>query len=177
MVVPGLCVWLTGLPCAGKTTLANHLRPMFESRGRRVTVLDGDAVRAHLSKGLSFSREDRDTNVLRIGWVASQIVFHGGVVLCAVVSPYEDTRDRLRRLFPEGMFVLVHIDTAPSLCERRDTKGMYAKARAGLIRGFTGVDDPYERPANPDLRIDTAAMDPESNARRIFQFVEEKKFI
>ncbi len=171
----GFCIWLTGLPSAGKTTLAKKVTEMLEERGRRVTMLDGDAVRAHLSAGLGFSREDRDTNVLRIGWVAAQIVFHGGAVVCAVVSPYEETRQRVRALFPRHEFVLVHVDTPALVCEARDAKGMYAKARAGLIRGFTGVDDPYERPVNPELRLDTDGSNPDINGSRILQFLEDEK--
>jgi sulfate adenylyltransferase len=173
----GFCVWFTGLPSAGKTTLANHLTRVIEARGRRVTNLDGDVVRTHLSRELGFSREDRDTNVLRIGWVASQIVVHGGVVVCAVVSPYEKTREQLRKLFGEREFMLVHVDTPAEICEARDAKGMYAQARAGVIRGFTGVDDPYERPLHPDLRLNTEGTGPDVNAGRILQYLEDEQFL
>lgn len=170
----GLCVWFTGLPCAGKSTIAKVLVEMFLERGRQVTWLDGDVVRTHLSKGLGFSREDRDANVLRIGYVASEIVRHNGVAICAAVSPYGAARTQVRSMFPEGQFALVYVDTPTEVCETRDVKGMYAKTRRGEITGFTGVDDPYEPPLDADVVLDTVSQSPEENTGRIVDFLTEK---
>jgi sulfate adenylyltransferase len=142
-----------------------------------VTVLDGDVVRTHLSRGLGFSAEDRDTNIRRIGFVASEIVRHGGVVLCAAVSPYRATRNDVRNMVGSDHFVEVFMDTPLEVCESRDTKGMYAKARRGEIKGFTGIDDPYEPPENAEIVMETVRADPESNARRILDFLASRGFI
>jgi sulfate adenylyltransferase len=165
--VQGFCVWFTGLSGAGKSTIAEVLTILLLERGRQVTVLDGDVVRTHLSKGLGFSKEDRDTNIRRIGFVAAEIVRHNGAVLCAAVSPYEATRNECRSMVGDDRFMLVYVDTPLAVCEQRDTKGMYAKARRGEIRGFTGVDDPYEPPADADLVLRTTDCSPEENARAI----------
>jgi len=156
-ITRGFTVFLTGLSGAGKTTIAYALRDLLqEATGRPVTLLDGDEVRRHLSSELGFSREDRDLNVRRIGWGASEIVRHGGMAICAPIAPYEAVRNEVRQMIePLGGFVLVHVATPLETCEARDRKGLYAKARAGLIPNFTGVSDPYEPPANAALTIDT----------------------
>ncbi|MHC4504766.1 MAG: bifunctional sulfate adenylyltransferase/adenylylsulfate kinase [Planctomycetota bacterium] len=173
----GFCVWFTGLPCAGKSTIAEVLAVMLMERGRRVTVLDGDVVRTHLSKGLGFSREGRDTNILRIGFVASEIARHGGAVICAAVSPYAAARNRVRLMVGEDRFVMVHVDTPLEVCEQRDVKGMYARARAGEITGFTGVDDPYEAPMSPDIVAKTVHCSPEDGAREIAKLLAARGFL
>ncbi len=163
----GFCVWFTGLPCAGKSTLAKVLVELLTAAGRRVSLLDGDVVRTHLSKGLGFSRQDREANLLRIAFVASEIVRHNGVAVCAAVSPYRDVRGRIRAMFPEGQFLLVYVDTPVEVCEARDVKGMYAAARRGLLKGFTGVDDPYEPPDDAEIVIRAAECGPEEGAAEI----------
>jgi sulfate adenylyltransferase len=173
----GFCVWLTGLPCAGKSTVAEILTAALLERGRQVTVLDGDVVRTHLSKGLGFSKEDRDENILRIGFVASEVVRHHGAVIAAAVSPYHAARSRVRRLFPDDSFVLVYVDTPLPVCEERDVKGLYAKARRGELKGFTGVDDPYEPPPDAELVLDGHGVSPADNARRIVDYLIGKGFL
>jgi sulfate adenylyltransferase len=157
----GWCVWLTGLSGAGKSTIAQILDARLTARGRIVTLLDGDVVRTHLSKGLGFSKQDRDTNILRIGFVAAEIVRHRGIVIVAAVSPYESTRNQVRDMVGRAAFVLVHVATPLAVCEQRDVKGLYAKARRGEIKGFTGVDDPYEPPDFPDVVLTTIDCDAE----------------
>ena len=173
----GLCVWLTGLSCAGKSVTAAVLTSLLLERGRQVTVLDGDVVRTHLSKGLGFSREDRDTNIRRIGFVASELVRHGGSVLCAVISPYRATRDQCRNMVGPDRFIEVFINTPLSVCEQRDAKGLYAKARRGEIKGFTGIDDPYEPPLSPELVLETTDQSPEENAQRIVDYLLKQGFL
>ena len=173
----GFCLWFTGLSGAGKSTIAEVLTVLLLERGRQVTVLDGDVVRTHLSKGLGFSKEDRDTNIRRIGFVASEIVRHNGAVICAAVSPYEATRNECRSMVGEDRFLLVYVDTPIEICERRDPKGMYAKARRGEIKNFTGVDDPYEVPPNPDLILTATNCSPEQNARRIIDYLLAGDFL
>jgi sulfate adenylyltransferase len=173
----GVCLWFTGLSGAGKSTIAEILAVLLMERGRQVTVLDGDVVRTHLSKGLGFSKEDRDTNIRRIGFVASEIVRHHGVVICAAVSPYRATRNECRSAIGEDRFIEIFVDTPLEVCEQRDTKGMYAKARRGEIRGFTGIDDPYEPPLRPELRLSTTDCSPEDNARKLIGFLAERGFL
>jgi sulfate adenylyltransferase len=173
----GFCIWFTGLSGAGKSTTADILTTLLMERGRQVTVLDGDVVRTHLSKGLGFSKEDRDINILRIGFVASEIVRHNGVALCAAVSPYRAARNEARKMVGENNFVMVYVDTPIEVCEQRDSKGMYARARRGEIKGFTGVDDPYEPPVNPEITLDTVHLDAEGNARRIISYLVEQGFL
>ncbi len=168
----GMCLWFTGLSGSGKSTTAQILTSLIYEYGRRVTVLDGDVVRTHLSKGLSFSREDRDVNIRRIGFVAGEIVHHGGLVICAAISPYRATRDEVRNMIPDG-FMEVFVDTPLEVCEERDTKGLYAKARRGEIKGFTGIDDPYEPPTHPEITLDTVKFTPEENARHIIKVMLE----
>jgi adenylyl-sulfate kinase len=173
---PGVTVFLTGLSGAGKSTIADALIAELDAEGRPVTVLDGDVVRTHLSSELSFSKEHRDLNIRRIGFVAGEVVKHGGTVVVAAIAPYETAREEARKLVEEhGRFVLEHLATPLEVCEARDVKGLYAKARAGEIPEFTGVSDPYEPPARAEVTIDTsvtplaesvarirAAMDPAS---------------
>ncbi|MBN2550293.1 MAG: bifunctional sulfate adenylyltransferase/adenylylsulfate kinase [Anaerolineales bacterium] len=172
----GVCLWFTGLSGSGKSTTSEILTSLLLERGRQVTVLDGDVVRTHLSKGLGFSREDRDTNILRIGYVASEISHHGGIVICAAISPYRATRNEVRKMVGEN-FVEIFVDTPIEVCEQRDVKGMYARARRGQITGFTGVDDPYEAPVNPEITLDTVNNDAAQNARWIIAHLEERGFI
>ncbi|HEX2910729.1 MAG TPA: bifunctional sulfate adenylyltransferase/adenylylsulfate kinase [Chloroflexia bacterium] len=169
----GFCIWFTGLSGAGKSTISEILTVLLLERGRQATVLDGDVVRTHLSKGLGFSREDRDANILRIGFVAGEIASHGGAVICAAISPYQTTRNEARKMVGEN-FIEVYVDTPLEVCEQRDTKGMYAKARRGEIKGFTGIDDPYEPPVQPELHLTTVNTTPEENAYRIIAFLEQQ---
>ena len=170
----GFTLWFTGLSGSGKTTIAHLVGPELERRGLVVDYLDGDTVRTHLSKGLGFSKEDRDTNIERIGWVAARLTRHGAAVIAAAISPYAATRRRARDLVGEwGAFVEVHLATSVEECARRDVKGLYEKAFRGEIKGFTGVDDPYEDPSAPELRIDTEEHEPEESARLIVAKLEE----
>ena len=170
----GFTLWFTGLSGSGKTTIAHLVGPELERRGHVVEYLDGDTVRTNLSKGLGFSKEDRDTNIERIGWVAARLTRHGAAVIAAAISPYEETRQKARDLVEEwGTFVEVHIATSVEECARRDVKGLYEKAFAGEIKGFTGVDDPYEEPKNPEIKIETEEHDPEESARIIVDRLEQ----
>ena len=158
----GFALWFTGLSGSGKTTIAHLVGPELDQRGAIVEYLDGDTVRTQLSKGLGFSKEDRDTNIERIGWVASRLVRHGAAVICAAISPYEETRRKARDMIEEqGPFVEVFVRASVEECARRDVKGLYEKAFAGEIKGFTGVDDPYEEPENAEVVIDTEGQTPE----------------
>ncbi len=173
----GVCIWFTGLSGAGKSTTAAVLTVLLLEHGRQVTELDGDVVRTQLSKGLGFSKEDRDTNIRRIGFVASEIVRHGGVVVCATVSPYRATRNDVRNMVGKDRFVEVFVDTPLEVCEQRDVKGMYTKARRGEIKGFTGIDDPYEPSPYPEVRLDTVSHTPEENARLILEYLLRQGFV
>jgi len=173
----GVCLWFTGLSGAGKSTTAEILTNLLHEKGRRVTLLDGDVVRTHLSKGLGFSKADRDTNILRIGFVASEIVRHGGIAICAAVSPYRVARNEVRNLVGKDNFIEIFVDTPLEICERRDTKGMYAKARRGEIKDFTGIDDVYEMPENAEITLDTVNISVDENARTILRFLTEGGFI
>jgi sulfate adenylyltransferase len=173
----GICIWFTGLPCSGKSTISEILGTLLMENGRRVTMLDGDVVRTHLSRGLGFSREDRETNLRRIGFVASEIVRHGGVVVCAVVSPFDSTRHQIRNMVGGDNFLLAYVNTPAEVCENRDVKGFYAKARAGELKHFTGVDDPYEAPQDADLVLETLGSTPEDNARKVVDLLRERGFI
>ena len=173
----GICIWFTGLSGSGKSTTAEILVSMLLERGRQITLLDGDVVRTHLSKGLGFSREDRDANILRIGYVGSEIARHGGLVITAAISPYLATRTDVRKLVGEERFIEVFVDTPIEVCEERDVKGMYAKARQGIITGFTGVDDPYEAPINPEITLDTVNFTPEQNAAKIVRYLEVNGYL
>ncbi len=170
----GFTLWFTGLSGAGKSTIAQHVGSVLEDRGRAVEYLDGDVVRTHLSKGLGFSREDRDTNIERIGWVASRLTRHGATVVVSAISPYEETRQKARSMVEEfGAFVEVFVQASVEACAERDTKGLYAKAFAGEIKEFTGVSDPYEEPANPELIVPTEIETPEESAERVLGRLDE----
>jgi sulfate adenylyltransferase len=173
----GFCLWFTGLSGSGKSTIAQAVVPMLLERGRQLTILDGDVVRTHLSKGLGFSKEDRDTNILRIGFVAGEIARHNGTVLCAAISPYARTRNEVKKIIGHDRFIEVYVDTPLEVCEARDVKGLYAKARAGEIKGFTGIDDPYEAPRVPEIRLSTENKSPEENAYELIEFLSEKGFV
>ena len=163
----GLCVWFTGLSGAGKSTTAEILTELLLEHGRRATLLDGDVVRTQLSQGLGFSTADRDTNIRRIGFVASEVVRHGGIAVCAAVSPYRATRDDVRNAMAVGRFLEVYVNTPLEICELRDPKGIYARARKGEMKNVTGIDDPYEEPCNPEVTLDTVGNTAEENARQI----------
>jgi len=170
----GFVVWLTGLSAAGKSTIGAIVADGLEERGLLVERLDGDVVRTHLSKGLGFSKEDRDTNIERIGWVASRLARAGAAVVVSAISPYEEARERARSLVEEhAAFVLVYVATSLEECERRDPKGLYQKARAGQIAEFTGVSDPYEPPEHPELVINTEGRTPEESAALVLEKLVE----
>ena len=173
----GFCVWFTGLSGAGKSTTAEALAEMLLEKGRQTTMLDGDVVRVNLSQGLGFSRADRDTNIRRIGFVAAEIARHGGAVICAAVSPYRATRNEARNLAGADNFIEVFVDTPLEICEQRDTKGMYAKARRGEIKQFTGIDDPYETPEHAEITLATTTKTPAENALAIMDFLAGKGFV
>jgi sulfate adenylyltransferase len=173
----GLCIWFTGLSGSGKSTIANALSPMLLERGRQATTLDGDVVRTHLSKGLGFSKEDRDTNILRIGFVAGEIARHNGTAICAAISPYRKTRNEARKMVGSDRFVEVYVNTPLEVCEERDVKGLYARARRGEIKGFTGIDDPYEEPVNPEISVSTVDRTPEECAKQIVDYLENHGFL
>ncbi|MGD9697001.1 MAG: adenylyl-sulfate kinase [Thermoleophilia bacterium] len=174
----GFTLWFTGLSGSGKTTIAEIVGPELEARGHVVDYLDGDVVRTHLSKGLGFSKEDRDTNIERIGWVASRLTRAGAVTLVSAISPYADTRATARKWIEEhGAFVEIFVDTSVQECANRDVKGLYAKAFAGEITGFTGVDDPYEAPASPEVHIRTEQESPEESARAVLLALEGRGLI
>jgi sulfate adenylyltransferase len=172
----GFTVFFTGLPSSGKSTLANVLLvKLLEIGGRPVTLLDGDIVRTHLSSELGFSKEHRDINIRRIGFVASEITKNGGIALCAPIAPYDATRKDVRAAIEAGGgFILVHVSTPIEVCEQRDRKGLYAKARAGIVKEFTGISDPYEVPADAELSIDTSDITPEEGAQAIILHLERK---
>ncbi|MBI5841134.1 MAG: bifunctional sulfate adenylyltransferase/adenylylsulfate kinase [Chloroflexi bacterium] len=176
----GFCIWFTGLSGSGKSATTQVLTSLLLERGREVAILDGDVVRTHLSKGLGFSKEDRDTNILRIGFVAGEIAHAGGTVICAAISPYRATRREARKMVGEN-FVEVYMDTPVEVCEERDVKGLYAKARAAMAEGhpmgFTGVDDPYEPPIEPEITLQGFGATPEDNARKILAHLEQQGYI
>lgn len=167
---PGFTVWLTGLPCSGKSTLARALARSLFDRGHLVEIFDGDVVRRNLTKGLGFSREDRETNVRRIGYVADLVARNGGISLVAAISPYREVRQDVRR--NASRFVEVFVDAPLPTCETRDVKGMYARARAGEMKNFTGVDDPYETPVDPDVVVKTAECTVEEGVAAILSGLE-----
>ncbi|HVG64684.1 MAG TPA: adenylyl-sulfate kinase [Actinomycetota bacterium] len=169
----GVTVWFTGLPSAGKTTIANLVGERLAQGGRPVEVLDGDVVRSHLSRGLGFSKADRDENIRRIGYVAGLLTGHGVTVLVSAVSPYRAVRDELRTTIGRvGGFLEVHVATDLATCRARDVKGLYARQARGELRGLTGVDDPYEPPLAPELVLDTAVEPPEASADRVLAVLE-----
>ena len=175
----GVTIFFTGLSGSGKSTIANVLLTKFlEMGGRPVTILDGDLVRKHLSSELGFSKEHRDINIRRIGYVASEITKNGGIAICAPIAPYEAVRKQVREMIePVGGFVLVHVATPLETCEQRDRKGLYAKARAGIVKEFTGISDPYEAPTKAEVVINTAELSPEEAAQEIILHLEQQGFI
>lgn len=172
----GAVIWLTGLPSAGKSTIASALAPALRARGERVEVLDGDVVRENLSKGLGFGKEDRDINIRRIGFVAELLARNGVKVITAAISPYRAIRDEVRAMAGEH-FLEVYVATPLEVCESRDVKGLYAKARSGQLTGFTGVDDPYEPPLNPEVEIATQGQTVEESAARIIDALVERGYL
>lgn len=175
----GFALFFTGLSGAGKSTIAQAvIARLLENSARSITLLDGDEVRTHLSRGLGFSREDRAANVSRIGYVASEIVRHGGIAVCAPIAPYRDVRAEVRaRVENFGSFIEIHVDTELATCEARDRKGLYAQARAGKIPHFTGISDPYEAPLNPALRLNGAGGDPASLATQVVALLRNRGLI
>ena len=174
----GFTLWFTGLSGYGKSTIAHLVGPELERRGQIVEYLDGDTVRTHLTKGLGFSKEDRVTNIERIGWVASRITRHGGAVIVAAISPYAETRARARQMIEEfGPMVEVFVGASVEECARRDVKGLYEKAFKGEIKEFTGVSDPYEQPEQPELALDTEGESPENSAQKVIAKLEELALI
>jgi adenylylsulfate kinase len=174
----GFTLWFTGLSGAGKTTIADLVRPELERRGLLVEWLDGDEVREHLSKGLGFSKEDRDTNIDRIGWVASRLTRHGAAVIVSAISPYKEARDKARAMVEEhGTFIEVFVDASVEECARRDVKGLYEKAFRGEIKEFTGVSDPYEAPTSAEICIESEHEEPHVSAQRIVQLLEERGLV
>jgi sulfate adenylyltransferase len=175
----GFTVFFSGLPSSGKSTLANVLMvKLLEIGGRPVTILDGDIVRKHLSSELGFSREHRNLNIARIGYVASEITKNGGIALCAPIAPYDAVRKQVRAMIePHGGFLLIHVSTPIAVCEQRDRKGLYAKARAGIVKEFTGVSDPYEVPEDAGLSIDTAERSAEECVQAILLHLEKEGYI
>jgi len=173
----GFCIWFTGLSGSGKSATTQVLTDLLLERGKILTVLDGDVVRTHLSKGLGFSKEDRDTNILRIGFVAGELVRHGGA---AAISPYRNARNEARKMVGDN-FIMIHMDTPVEVCEQRDVKGLYAKARQAMLdgkpMGFTGVDDPYEEPIDPEITLAGVGVTPEENARKIVAYLEGQGYI
>jgi adenylylsulfate kinase len=172
----GFTLWFTGLSGAGKTTITNVLVKKLIQRGSKLEVLDGDVVRENLSKGLGFSKEDRDTNIRRIAFVANLLSRNGVPVITAAISPYRAIRDEARQMM-DDRFIEVYAKASVEVCEERDTKGLYAKARAGEIKEFTGVSDPYEEPVNPEITVETAEQTPEESAQQILTYLEDHGFI
>jgi adenylyl-sulfate kinase len=171
----GFTIWFTGLSGAGKSTLAEALQPALRARGHKVEILDGDVVRTNLSKGLGFSKEDRDTNILRIGFVAHLLSRNGVAVITAAISPYRDIRDQNRGLI--GEFVEVYAKCSIEELTRRDVKGLYEKALRGEIQNFTGISDPYEEPLNPEVVVDTEMETVEESLNKILSYLEEQGYI
>jgi adenylylsulfate kinase len=172
----GFTVWFTGLSGSGKSTIAEMLYHEFQARGMKTEILDGDVVRTNLSKGLGFSKEDRDTNIMRIGFVANLLTRNGVAAICCPISPYKETRDSNRALIGNFVEVYVHA-TIEELAENRDPKGLYKKALAGEIEHFTGVSDPYEEPSDPELRLDTAGREPAESAAAVLARLEELQLL
>lgn len=171
----GFTLWFTGLSGAGKSTIARIVERELRSRGLRVEVLDGDEVREHLSKGLGFTKEDRDTNIRRIGYVAKLLTRNGVVAITAAISPYRQTRDEVRAQI--GRFIEVYVKTPLEVCARRDVKGLYRRALAGEIPHFTGVSDPYEEPLNPEIVVETVGRTPQESAAEVLHYLEVNGYI
>jgi len=172
----GFILWFTGLSGAGKSTLATHLTPVLKSKGCRVEVLDGDEVRENLSKGLGFSKEDRDTNIRRIGYVANMLSRNGVVSITAAISPYREIRDEIRSR-SQAPFIEVYVEAPLDVLEARDPKGLYKKARAGLIKNFTGISDPYEAPLKPEIAVHTGKEKVEESAAKILAYLGQRELV
>jgi len=172
----GCILWFTGLSGAGKSTLAEFLTPLLRELGLKVELLDGDEVRENLSKGLGFSKEDRDTNVRRIGFVANLLARNGVIAISAAISPYRSIRDEIRSR-SQAPFIEIHVAAPLATVEERDTKGLYAKARAGLLKQFTGISDPYEEPLHPELTLHTDRESIEESATKVLLYLESKHLI
>lgn len=166
----GVTVWFTGLPSSGKSTIARNLERLLKRRGLKTELLDGDVVRTHLGKGLGFSKEDRDINIKRIGFVCQLLTRNGVIAVVSAISPYREVRDEVRRMI--GNFVEVYVNTPAAECEKRDVKGLYKKARAGELKNFTGVDDPYEAPFHPEVICDTLRESAEQSVEKVVQRLE-----
>jgi len=175
----GFVLWFTGLSGSGKSTVADILVPELRRRGVRMEVLDGDIVRTNLSKGLGFSKEDRDTNILRVGFVANLMSRNGLAACCACISPYKNIRDAVRKQVEGdgGRFIEIFMDTPIEECMKRDVKGLYKKALAGEIKQFTGVDDPYEAPEEPEIRLKTCEATPEESSQQVLAYLEGEGLI
>jgi adenylylsulfate kinase len=174
-ILKGVTVWFTGLPSSGKSTIARNLERQLRKWDIKVELLDGDVVRTHLSKGLGFSREDRDANIKRIGFVSHLLTRNGIAAIVSAVSPYREARDLNRRLI--GQFVEIYVNTPAEECEKRDVKGLYKKARAGEIKGFTGVDDPYEAPIRPDVVCDTLKETAEQSTEKVIAALQSLGYL
>ena len=172
----GFCLWFTGLSGSGKSTITTHLVKELRKRGSKLEVLDGDVVRENLSKGLGFSKEDRDTNIRRIAFVANLLSRNEVPVITAAISPYREIRDEARQMMGDR-FVEAYVKASVETCEERDVKGLYAKARSGEIKEFTGVSDPYEPPEDPELVIETEQQSPEESAAQILAYLEQRQLI
>jgi adenylylsulfate kinase len=172
----GVTIWLTGLPCSGKTTIANSLSKILKEKGYKVEVLDGDVIREYISKGLGFSREDRFENIRRVSFVAKLLTRNDVITIVAVISPYREMRKMAREMIGEN-FIEVFVNAPLEVCEKRDVKGMYKKAREGLIKNFTGIDDPYEPPENPDIEIRTDILTVPECVAKILNFLKEKGYV
>src|SRR5207247_3375672 len=172
----GFTLWFTGLSGAGKTTISAILEAELRTRGSKLEVLDGDVVRENLSKGLGFSKEDRDTNIRRIAFVANLLSRNGVPVITAAISPYREIRDEARQMMDER-FIEIYVKASVEACEERDVKGLYAKARSGEIKEFTGVSDPYEEPLDPEITVETERQTPEESAQQILDYLEAQGYI
>jgi len=172
----GFILWFTGLSGSGKSTLANYLTPILKERGCKIEILDGDEVRENLSKGLGFSKEDRDTNIRRIGYVANMLARNGVVSMTAAISPYREIRDECRAR-SQAPFIEIFVDAPLEVVESRDTKGLYKKARAGIIKQFTGISDPYEAPLKPEIVVKTGEESIEASAGKILKYLSSKNLI
>ncbi len=175
----GFCLWFTGLPSAGKSTVAEKVLAELKGRGVKVEIFDGDVVRENLSKGLGFSKEDRDTNIRRIGFCCNILTRNGVNAIGAAISPYASVRDENRKLITSdgGTFIEVYVGTPLDVCEGRDVKGLYKKARSGEIKGFTGIDDPYEAPENPEITLHTENETVEESAGKILSYLEDNDLL
>ncbi|MCS7215714.1 MAG: adenylyl-sulfate kinase [Thermodesulfovibrio sp.] len=171
----GICIWLTGLPCSGKTTIAKELSEQFEKASYQVKVFDGNEVRKTISKDLGFSKEDRIENMFRVAKLAKEFVEQGYIVICALISPYRNARNKIRKMFENGEFIEVFVDAPLRVCESRDIKNMYKKAREGLIENFTGINDPYEPPEMPEVHLKTDLLSIQECVYKILKFLNNQR--